>query len=489
MRMYDKAACFALFLASLLLGNAALAAPQVGWWWNPNESGRGFFVESQNGVTFVGAYFYDADGHAKWLVAGGQNADSYNYTGPLYELSGGQTLFGGYVAPSLPSSVGNVTVHFDDDTHGTWTWPGGVIKIERQIFGGANAPFQPFSGWWWNPNESGTGYSVEVQGNYVFVVGFMYDDAGRQVWYFAAGPMSSPSTFHGTVLQFANGQTMGGAYQPPVALPTVATLDLEFTALNKATLTFTSAPGASADGLLLTKGAATRTDNIVTEFFKDSGYEPANFYIGDMRQHIFLSDTVSLAGTSIVVSGDIDVTGTDLVWQRNGEDFMSVENLDTVKYLLRGGNFTVAADLSGTVQGLNCTISLSGSTPVSYPFTSSATLTVDNYSHFDLNLAIPNPPTLQLKTVTNCPNGDVLKNFLGPYLFLAVPPLHGVVGYWTFSAPGGTPSTVKSVAGAYADSSLFPVGTGSFSLQVNFQFFESDQCASMNSQYCPPPQP
>jgi len=103
----NKWKIFASLLLSCCFCNYAFADPQPGWWWNPNESGRGFFVESQNGVTFVGAYFYDADGHAKWLVAGGQNADSYNYTGPLYELSGGQTLFGGFVAPTAPSSVGN----------------------------------------------------------------------------------------------------------------------------------------------------------------------------------------------------------------------------------------------------------------------------------------------------------------------------------------------------------------------------------------------
>ena len=37
------------------------ATPQTGWWWNPAESGRGFFVESENGVTFIGAYLYDDD--------------------------------------------------------------------------------------------------------------------------------------------------------------------------------------------------------------------------------------------------------------------------------------------------------------------------------------------------------------------------------------------------------------------------------------------
>ena len=73
-----------------------------------------------------------------------------------------QSLFGNYVAPGDAISAGRISVHFSDDTHGTVTWPGGVVAIEREIYGSGDAPFQPFSGWWWNPSESGSGYSVEV---------------------------------------------------------------------------------------------------------------------------------------------------------------------------------------------------------------------------------------------------------------------------------------------------------------------------------------
>ena len=270
---------------------AAIGAPQVGWWWNPNESGRGFFVESQNGATFIGAYFYDDDGHATWLVAGGQNADSYNYTGPLYALNNGQTLFGSYVAPAGPETVGQMSVHFSDDTHGTLTWPGGTVAIERQIFGAGNAPFQPFNGWWWNPDESGSGYSLELQGDKLFIVGFMYDDGGRPVWYFSAGPMSSPTTYHSDVLQFANGQTMGGPYHPPSGYSTIATLDVEFTAADEATLTFTEAAGAS---VLPRKAGRSRTDFVRPQLPKEPIYIPPKAFTGlltvDQKVHIDKGD-------------------------------------------------------------------------------------------------------------------------------------------------------------------------------------------------------
>jgi hypothetical protein len=244
----------ALVLAGLLALSLhctnALGAPETGWWWNPGESGRGFFVESDGEITFIGAYLYDADGNARWLVSGSPNSDPYNYSGELFSLRSGQTLFGNYVAPVGRDNVGTITVRFTDDTHGVVTWPGGTVAIERQIFRGPETPaFQPVTGWWWNPDESGTGFSLEVQGNNLFVVGFMYEEVtGRPVWYFSAGPMASPTRYQGRILQFANGQTIDGPYRPPNTPVEIGTLDIEFTASDAATLTFTESAPASAAG-------------------------------------------------------------------------------------------------------------------------------------------------------------------------------------------------------------------------------------------------
>ena len=259
-----------LFLAVMALCGPADAAPQTGWWWNPAESGRGFFVESHDGVTFIGAYFYDEDGHPKWLVAGGANADSYNYTGNLLDLSGGQTLYGAYVAPGSPNVVGQVSVHFVDDTHGTLTWPGGVVPIERQIFGTGDAAFDAETGWWWNADQSGTGFSVEIQGQYLFVVGFMYEDGGRPVWYFTAGPMNDDATYHGDVLQLANGQTMGGPYKAPTSTK-IGTVDIAFTQDDQATVTFTSTVSSSA-ARAAAKAGGTSQRSLTPQFPKAGNY-------------------------------------------------------------------------------------------------------------------------------------------------------------------------------------------------------------------------
>jgi hypothetical protein len=49
------------------------------------------------------------------------------------------------------------------------------------------------------------------------------------------------------VLQFANGQTIGGPYHPPGSPTTIAALDVAFTGVNQATLTFTKS-AAAQDG-------------------------------------------------------------------------------------------------------------------------------------------------------------------------------------------------------------------------------------------------
>jgi hypothetical protein len=263
--------------AMLLQPMLAAAAPQAGWWGNPAEPGRGFFIESQDGITFLGAYLYDADGHATWLVSGGPSDDPYSYTGQLFTFGKGQTLFGDYVLPRDPVAAGTVAVTFSDDTHATLTWPGGTVAIERTIFGGTGAVFQPFTGWWWNADESGSGYSLEVQGSSLFIVGFMYDDGGRPVWYLSSGPMSSETTYSGAVLLFANGQTMGGSYRPPGTPVTVATLDIEFTATNDAIFTFTESSGASAARF---KAGRSKTKKATTQFPKKGTYVPPKGFNG-----------------------------------------------------------------------------------------------------------------------------------------------------------------------------------------------------------------
>ena len=216
----------------------AHAAPQNGWWWNPNQSGRAFSIEIQGNTLFMAGYLYENDGRATWLLSGGTMQNATNYAGRLLSFSNGQTLTGNYQAPGAPSDAGAVTLQFSDDTHATLTWPGGSIAIERfRYSSAATASFQPEKGWWWNAAESGRAFFMEVQGDKMFIVGYMYDANGNPVWYVSGGAMTSPTSYQGDWLQFANGQTLSGPYVAPSAPVKAGAISVNFSAPGQATLT------------------------------------------------------------------------------------------------------------------------------------------------------------------------------------------------------------------------------------------------------------
>jgi len=79
---------------------------------------------------------------------------------------------------------------------------------------------------------------ANIQGNAIFMAGFMYDAAGNPVWYVAQGALDASGTFNGAWQQMANGQTMTGAYRAPVLLDSnVGSLSLAFGGSRAATLT------------------------------------------------------------------------------------------------------------------------------------------------------------------------------------------------------------------------------------------------------------
>ena len=223
----------------------AQAAPENGAWWNPNQMGSGFGIEIQGNTLLMAGFLYENDGRATWHVSVGPMQNATTYQGRLLAFSNGQTLTGAYQAPAAPTDAGAVTLQFTDDSHGTLTWPGGTIPIDRARYGSGTASFQPKTGVWGNTAEFGRGFFIEVQGDQMLVAGAMYDANGKPVWYVSVGAMASPTTYQGAWSQYANGQTLTGPYQPPSAPTHVGTFSLEFSARTQATLTL-FAGGATA---------------------------------------------------------------------------------------------------------------------------------------------------------------------------------------------------------------------------------------------------
>ena len=219
-------------------------APQTGWWWNPAEAGRGFSLEVRGNNLFFASYLYDASGRSTWYAAtGATSLDGALFNGRLLAFANGQTLTGAYRAPGPAVDGGALTLAFNDATHGVLSWPGGSLPIERFNFaanGLAAAPLaaQPENGWWWNAQEGGRGFFLEWQGPNAFVAGYMYDAVGSPLWYASFATTPDVRAFDGVWTQFANGQTLTGAYRPaaPVS-PSVGALGIRFQDAANATLT------------------------------------------------------------------------------------------------------------------------------------------------------------------------------------------------------------------------------------------------------------
>jgi hypothetical protein len=221
--------------------------PQTGWWWNPLEDGRGFSLEVRGNNIFFAAFLYDVSGRSTWYVSTGPvSLDGSYYRGDLLSARGGQTLGGAYSRFPDLTSVGPITITFNNASTGTIVWPGGTVPIQRFniVPNGLNlAPVtgQPENGWWWDEKEAGRGFYMEWQGGNLDIAGYMYDDAGNSVWYLTTGPIGGAENarhFTGNWWTFGGGQTLTGPWKPNTRLSdNVAPVTIQFNGADKATMT------------------------------------------------------------------------------------------------------------------------------------------------------------------------------------------------------------------------------------------------------------
>ncbi len=97
------------------------------------------------------------------------------------------------------------------------------------------------TGWWYDPSMNGTGISIEVQGNSLFMAWYFYDEQnGEAVWVSSGGTMIDSAHYSGGLLQW-NGYPPDSGYAAPKA-ETVGTVDISFSSANKARITWTRGP-------------------------------------------------------------------------------------------------------------------------------------------------------------------------------------------------------------------------------------------------------
>lgn len=120
--------------------------------------------------------------------------------------------------------------------------------------------FQPRTGHWWNPAESGRGFNIDVQENVLVVTFYSYNADGTAQWYLASWSMTNNRhNFSGVAQKYANGQCLACAYS--------------------------GSPSLNGDDGTLSIAFATETSAVVTlPGGRQTSIQPFNFAYGDPPQ-------------------------------------------------------------------------------------------------------------------------------------------------------------------------------------------------------------
>jgi alpha-tubulin suppressor-like RCC1 family protein len=112
--------------------------PENGWWWNPDESGRGFFLEWQGGVLDIAGYMYDDAGNPVWYITvdAMKGADGRTFANNWLSYGGGQTLTGAWQPNhQVSNDVAPLTIQFSGPDSAIMTLPNGrTTALTRQRF-------------------------------------------------------------------------------------------------------------------------------------------------------------------------------------------------------------------------------------------------------------------------------------------------------------------------------------------------------------------
>jgi hypothetical protein len=135
--------------------------------------------------------------------------------------SGGVPNFGVQLRPTGNSNQWN---YFGSSENAVAAWRPQLI-----IDAGPPPPssVSPHPGLWWNPNESGTGYSLDFKHGVLVVLLYSFQASGAPQWYIASGPVTG-NTFIGSLDKFVDGQCISCPYKFPTAAGSDGTVMIVF---------------------------------------------------------------------------------------------------------------------------------------------------------------------------------------------------------------------------------------------------------------------
>ena len=110
--------------------------PETGWWWNPEEDGRGFFMEWQNGTIDLAGYMYDDQGNSVWYLGVYETPNMRSMSGNWWSYANGQSMLGAYKpATRVSDNVAPVSITFSGPDTALMTLPNGrTTQLRRHRF-------------------------------------------------------------------------------------------------------------------------------------------------------------------------------------------------------------------------------------------------------------------------------------------------------------------------------------------------------------------
>lgn len=135
---------FIILLASFFSTPSLAFMPATGIWGVDSENnglpGRGFQVETENGIVVFTYFGYRADGSSVFYYASGPIVNN-TFTSSLLNIQGGTVLGGAHQNATVTDSAGTVTINFTSGTHGVIAFPGEPRRaISKMPFGYADGP-------------------------------------------------------------------------------------------------------------------------------------------------------------------------------------------------------------------------------------------------------------------------------------------------------------------------------------------------------------
>jgi hypothetical protein len=117
-----------------------------------------------------------------------------------------------------------------------YTIPGPIAQP-----GGGAPPlaFTPVTGVWWSPNESGTGYNIQVQRGVLVATMYSYTTMGDPIWYLAVGILGNLGkgvAAVGTLDKYRGGQCTSCTYQMPSRMGNDGGITFTFSSPTAATI-------------------------------------------------------------------------------------------------------------------------------------------------------------------------------------------------------------------------------------------------------------